>query len=153
MTASPVSPVMSQRDVVFTEFMLRMRATLAGEETAVPLRLQVSAARPVARATMEWFELRTRAEQVIAEANSMSPAGPVVDLDDEAGTGQLAFVIRSVAADHSYRISLGRAARTGWVELERSYQPTGAAMEPEDRGVLEDLIVELVARPRRTTSG
>jgi hypothetical protein len=143
----------SQRDVVFTEFMLRMRATLEGEDTSVPLRLRPSAARPVARAAMEWFELRARAEQVIAEANAMSLRGQVVDLDDEFGTGQLAFVIRTPSGDRSCRISLGLAGREGWVELNRSHEPARSALEPEDRAVLEDLVVELVAGGRRQEHG
>jgi hypothetical protein len=137
---------LSQRDVVFTPFMLRIRDMLDGTDRSAPLRLRASSLRPVAEATDEWFYLRARSEQVIAEANAMlhGRAAPV-DLQDEYGTGELGFVLRRGA--RSVRISLGRTGRQAWVELQRLYMTDARPVEPEEPAVLEDLVVELLAGP------
>jgi hypothetical protein len=135
-------PVESQRDVVFTPFMLRVRAVLEGEDRHVPLRLKPSARQRVAWAADEWFYLRCRSEQVIAEANAMlSGQAAPLDLIDEAGTGRLAFTLSW--QDRTSCLSLGQEGRQAWVELERSYAPAGPA-KPEDPSVLEDLVIELL---------
>jgi hypothetical protein len=134
----------SERDVVFTPFMLRVRDVLDGGDRSVPLRLRASSLHPVAHATDEWFYLRARSEQVIAEANAMLRGrAELVDLEDEYGTGVLAFVLRRGA--RSARVSLGQAGRQAWVELERRYVTGVQPVEPEDPAVLEDLVVELLA--------
>ena len=138
---------LSQRDVVFTPLMLRVRDVLDGADRSAPLRLRLSPMHPIAEATDEWFYLRARSEQVIAEANAMAVgrAAPV-DLEDEFGTGQLGFVLRR--GSRSVRICMGQTGREAWVELQR---PSTAAdehpVEPEDQDVLEDLVVELLADP------
>jgi len=135
----------SERDVVFTAFMLRVRDVLDGGDRAVPLRLRPSSLHPVAQATDEWFYLRARSEQVIAEANAMLRGhAELVDLQDEYGTGVLAFILRRGA--RSARISLGQTGRQAWVELERPYASGVQPVEPEDPAVLEDLVVELLAQ-------
>ncbi|GEL18837.1 hypothetical protein [Pseudonocardia asaccharolytica] len=141
-----------QRDVVFTPFMLRTRDVLDGEDRSTPLRLRPSCLHPVARATDEWFYLRARSEQVIAEANAMlrGRAAPV-DLLDEYGTGELGFVLRR--GDRSARIRLGQAGRQAWVELQRPYVADARPVEPEDPAVLEDLVVELLADTRAHQEG
>ena len=63
---------LSQRDVVFTPLMLRVRDVLDGADRSAPLRLRLSPVHPIAAATDEWFYLRARSEQVIAEANAMA---------------------------------------------------------------------------------
>src|SRR5687768_16475018 len=86
---------LSQRDVVFTPLMLRVRDVLDGTDRSAPLQLRVSPIQPLADATDEWFYLRALSEQVLAEANAMIGDRPhPVDLDDEYGTGQLGFVLR-----------------------------------------------------------
>lgn len=138
---------LSQRDVVFTPLMLRVRDTLDGEDRSAPLRLRVSPIQPIANATDEWFYLRARSEQVVAEANGMiGDRTSHVDLQDEYGTGQLAFVLRRGA--RSVRISMGQTGRDAWVELQRS-TTVGEELpvEPEDQDVLEDLVVQLLADP------
>lgn len=141
----------SQRDVVFTPFMLRVRAVLDGENRQAPVPLQPSAARRLAWAVDEWFYLRCRSEQVIAEANAMlSGRAAVLDLTDEAGTGRLAFTLRW--GDRSSCVWLGQTGRQGWVQLERSYRPACPPEEPADPSALEDLVIELlepVARGER----
>jgi hypothetical protein len=137
---------LSQRDVVFTPLMLRVRDVLDGADRSAPLRLRLSPVHPIAAATDEWFYLRARSEQVIAEANAMAVgrAAPV-DLEDEYGTGQLGFVLRR--GNRSVRICMGQAGREGWVELQRPSVADQYPVEPEDQDVLEDLVVELLADP------
>jgi len=133
----------SQRDVVFTPFMLRVRDLLEGAPSPAPLRLRASSLQPIAAANDEWFYLRARSEQVIAEANAMigSRAEPL-NLQDEYGTGHLSFTLRY--GDRTARISLGQTGRQAWVEMHRPYVGDLSAVEPEDPGVLEDLVVELL---------
>ena len=142
----------SQRDVVFTPFMLRVREVLDGADRSVPLRLRSSTLQPFARATDEWFYLRARSEQVIAEANAMlTGRAELVDIEDEVGTGRLAFVLQR--GERSARISMGQAGRQGWVELERRYAGSAQPLEPEDPDVLEDLVIELLRSRRGSTDG
>ena len=125
----------SQRDVVFTPFMLRVRELLDGTDRSAPLRLRSSTLQPFARATDEWFYLRARCEQVIAEANAMlTGRAELVDIEDEVGTGTLA-----------------QAGRQGWVELERRHARSAQPLEPEDPDVLEDLVIELLGSGRSST--
>jgi hypothetical protein len=133
----------SQRDVVFTPFMLRVRAALDGENRRTPVRLKPSAARRLAWAADEWFYLRCRSEQVIAEANAMlNGRAAVLDLTDEVGTGRLAFTLSW--GDRSSCMWLGETGRQGWVQLERSYQRASQPEEPTDPSALEDLVIELL---------
>ena len=120
----------SQRDVVFTPFMLRVRAAADGENRRTPVPLKPAAMQRVAWAADQWFCLRCRCEQVIAEANAMlTGRAAAVDLIDEFGTRRLAFTLSW--GDRSCRVWLGQTGRQGWVQLERSYQP---ASQPEEPG-------------------
>ena len=142
----------SQRDVVFTPFMLRVRATLDGENRQAPVPLQPSATRRLARAADAWFCLRCRSEQVIAEANAMLRGrAAVLDLTDEAGTGRLAFTLRW--EDRSSCVWLGETGRQGWVQLDRSYRPARQPEEPADPSALEDLVIELLEPVARENHG
>jgi hypothetical protein len=134
----------SQRDVVFTPLMLRVRDVLDGADRSAPLRLRVSSIHPIAEATDTWFYLRARSEQVVAETNAMigDRTGPV-DLEDEYGTGQLGFVLRRGA--RSVRICMVQSGRQAWVELQRPAAVDEVPVEPEDPAALEDLVVELLA--------
>ena len=137
---------LSQRDVVFTPLMLRVRDVLDGADRSAPLRLRVSPIQPIADATDEWFYLRARSEQVLAEANAMiGDRTDPVDLDDEYGTGQLGFVLRR--GGRSVRICMGQTGRQAWVELQRPSAVDEAPVEPEDQDVLEDLVIQLLADP------
>lgn len=152
-TVSPETPeipahIESQHDVVLTSFMLRVREFLEGADGG-QVGVRASLLKPVAEATDEWFYLRCRSEQMVAEANSVLPAGAAhLEIEDEYGTGRLAFVMR--CREQSSRISLGQASRQAWVELERSYRPDAGPVEPEGPETVEDLIIELmVERPGR----
>ncbi len=137
----------SQRDVVFTPFMLRVRAALDGENRETPVRLQSSATQRLAWAADQWFYLRCRCEQVIAEANAMLRGrAAALDLTDEVGTGRLAFTLRW--GDRSSCVWLGQAGRQGWVQLERSYRPASQPEEPVNPAALEDLVLELLEHVR-----
>ena len=142
---------MSERDVVFTPFMLRVREALAGsrDETVV-LHCQTSRLTSIAIAVDEWFMLRARAEHVMAEANAMlDPDLARIQLDDEYGTGELAFVLRW--SSRSWRIVIHEnvANRTARVELEGATQ-TAHPLKPVDQAFLEDLIISLLdLRPAR----
>ena len=140
----------SQRDVVFTEFMLKVRAAVQGElhQTTV-LHLEPSAPEAIAVAVHEWFELRTRAEHVICEANSMLEADTErIELDDEYGTGDLAFTIRwrdrqvrlAVHADglHSGHV---QTTERGW----SGHTPYAQDTKPAGQEFLEDLAIALIS--------
>jgi hypothetical protein len=147
----PERPLVSERDVVFTPFMLRVRATLDGTDTGAPPRLEPSRPRSRARAVDDWFALRARAEQVVAEANAMGAGVPVVDLEDEVGTGELAFVLR--VGPRWARLALRLSGREGWVDLRRNADPPGGPMEPADLAVLEDLIIDLLSGKGQGNAG
>ncbi|HEX2745482.1 MAG TPA: hypothetical protein VHN16_13905 [Streptosporangiaceae bacterium] len=133
----------SQRDVVFTPFMLRVRAAADGENRRAAVPLKPAAMQRLAWATDEWFYLRCRCEQVMAEANAMlNGRGAAMDLVDEYGTGRLAFTLSW--GDRSCCVWLGQAGRQGWVQLERSYRPASQPEKPADPAALEDLVIELL---------
>lgn len=101
------------------------------------------------RATYDWCYLGCRPEQVLAEANAMLPAGTtLVELQDEFGTGQLAFY-----ADRAGWVWLAQADRQGRVGLDRSCAPGDQAVAPEDTASLEDLVVELLAQDKESGHG
>jgi hypothetical protein len=141
-----MTAVMSERDVVFTPFMLRVRAALAGElpEPAKP-RLEPSVTRRIAVAVDEWFSLRARAEQLVAEANAMLGAGQErIELRDEYGTEVLAFVIARRGGWLRLLVHRDEQTRGGRVEIDR---PGGASpMHPVDLGFLEDLLVSMLEK-------
>jgi hypothetical protein len=96
----------------------------------------------VAAAADEWFSLRARAEQLVAEANAaLAARTPPLDLVDEAGTGELAFVVRHGAG--SVRVAMGRRRGRGWVEV---------VADPGDDPALEDLINDMLT-PERNGNG
>ena len=134
--------VESQRDVVFTPFMLRVRAAADGENRRTALPLKPAAMQRLAWAADAWFYLRCRSEQVMAEANAMlNGRAAALDLVDEVGTGRLAFTLSW--GDRSCCVWLGQTGRQGWVQLDRSYRP-GQPEEPADPSALEDLVIELL---------
>ena len=67
----------SERDVVFTPFMLRVRATLDGEPDRAPLRLRSSELQPTANAEDELVAL-VRAAWRTRSAPASSPSGCAV---------------------------------------------------------------------------
>jgi hypothetical protein len=139
----------SERDVVFTPFMLRVRDRVSGTAAeAGRLRVEASPVETIAFAVDEWFGLRARAEHVIAEANAMlDPAAPRIELDDEHGTGQLAFVLRW--GDRWARVLVAAGPSPEHAARVELQQPGGAAgVKPSDLSVVEDLIIDLLADKR-----
>jgi hypothetical protein len=134
----------SERDVVFTPFMRRVRAVLDGSASApAALSLRPSELQRRANAVDSWVSLRARAEQVVAEANAMSgSAAPLVALIDETESGELAFSLRG--ADRWARLRLEMVGGQGFVELITWTGTSPAPLEPVDRRVLEDLVLGLI---------
>lgn len=135
--------IVSERDVVFTPFMLRVRGVLDGAPDRRALALRASEERSLARAVDDWFNYRARAEQVVSEANAMLEGrAQLFDIEDEAGSGRLAFTIRW--RDRSCRFLVGEAGRRGRMMLERPGHVDEPPVEPVDRNVLEDLLVAMI---------
>jgi hypothetical protein len=133
------------REVVFTPFMLRVRNAVSGVADEHPtLHFEVSSPTSIAMAVDEWFGLRARAEHVIAEANAMlDPAVERIALEDEYGTGRLAFVLRWNNRSYRMLVHEDPAVRRAQVEVEGS---TGEdTVKPVDQAFLEDLAVSLVS--------
>ena len=127
--------------------MLRVRDVLDGADRSAPLRLRLSPLHPIAEATDEWFYLRARSEQVIAEANAMAVgrAAPV-DLEDEYGTGAARLRPAPGRPLGPHLHGPGRAGGVGGAAAAVG-GGRAAPVEPEDQDVLEDLVVELLADP------
>jgi hypothetical protein len=143
--SADVSSFVSERDVVFTPFMLRVRdiATRTSDER-VTLHFEASHATTIAVAVDEWFGLRARAEHVIAEANAMlEQDGDRIQLDDECGTGELAFVLRSSRRSYRFAVHVDAAARRARLAVENSALRGG--LKPVDLAFLEDLAASLLS--------
>lgn len=135
--------IQSQRDVVFTPLMLRVREAAAGIDVRARLRLTASRLRSVGTATDDWVGQRARAEQVIAEANAMlTGTTEVIDLEDRIGEDLLGFTLSRL--DRTAEITLRLVDRQAWLELTRSWAPVAGPVELVDQQVLEDLVIELV---------
>jgi|1186.fasta_scaffold19256_2 hypothetical protein len=133
----------SARDVVFTPFMLRVRDALSGAaHEPVVLHYEASHPTSIAVAVDEWFGLRARAEHVIAEANAMLEAhAQRIALEDEYGTGRLAFVLRW--HDRAWRILVHDDAAVHRARVE--VEGRDGAVKPVDQAFLEDLAVSLLS--------
>jgi hypothetical protein len=142
----------SQRDVVFTPLMLRVREAVRGATARGSAAVQLSTLHGIAQANDECVALRCRAEQVIAEANAMLPPGlPRFDLSDECdmtpdGAAMLAFTVGY--ENRAFRLWLTQSGRRAWIELRRSWVDTAGPFEPTDLAALEDLLVEILATGR-----
>ena len=140
----------SQRDVVFTPFMLRVRETV-GHDVVASTVLHMEASRPtsIAVAVDEWFGLRARAEHVISEANGMlDPGVERIALDDEYGTGNLAFTLRW--RDRALRIGVhADTAHRGHVVVDdpgwAQHPSVAGHLKPVDQKFLKDLTVSLLS--------
>jgi hypothetical protein len=135
----------SERDVVFTPFMLRVRETLNGASgECVTLHYEASRPARIAVAVDEWFSLRARAEHVIAEANAMlDPGSDRIRLEDEFGTGQLAFVLGWRERSCRVLVHQDLAAHLARVEVQDSTRHR--ALKPVDQTFLEDLALSLLS--------
>lgn len=136
----------SQRDVVFTPFMLRMREAVRGGDAPAVLHFEPSRPTGIAVAVDEWFYLRAKAEHVLCEANAMLDADAErIELEDEFGTGHLSFTMRW--RDRSVRIGVGiDDLHTAHVRTEESsWSAGGPDVKPTDEDFMEDLAVALVS--------
>ena len=90
---------------------------------------------------------------MIAEANAMlTGRAELVDIEDEVGTGTLAFVLQSWRAVGPDLDGSGRTSGMGGAgaALRRGAR---SRVEPEDPDVLEDLVIELLGSGRSSTDG
>lgn len=145
----------SVHDVLLTPFMVRVREATTGGDASATLVFRRSRPELIAVAVDEWFGLRIRAEQVIAEANSMlATRGDHIMLEDEYGTGSLSFTLRW--RDRSVKVAVDQAdLHSGQVITEsatfRPNQLSGSVgVHPENEAFLEELAVSLVAINRPT---
>lgn len=140
----------SQRDVVFTPFMLRVRAAVEVElDEPTVLHIEPSAPEAIAVTVFEWFELRTLAEHVLCEANAMlAEDAERIQLVDEYGTDELAFTISW--KDRSVRLAVHEdAGRTAHIQTTESgwtgHAQYSADTKPASDKFLEDLAVALLS--------
>lgn len=137
----------SVHDVVLTPFMVRVREATTGGVSSATLVFRRSRPELIAVAVDEWFNLRTRAEHAIAEANSMlDHAGDHIILEDEYGTGHLSFTLRW--RDRSVRVAVDQDGRhSGRVVASSSdFAPSQPhEVHPADQQFIEELAVSLVA--------
>ncbi|MBS4730324.1 hypothetical protein MSM1_19015 [Mycobacterium sp. SM1] len=136
----------SQRDVVFTPFMLRVRDAVRGARTApAKLRFEPSGTCSIAVAVDEWVELRAYAEQMIAEANAMLDADTErITLHDEYGTGVLAFELSW--RGHRFRLLVHRDPLGHTAHLEIGDDLHAEPEKPAGRTALDDIIIDMLAQ-------
>jgi hypothetical protein len=128
-------------DVVYTPFMNRIAVADAPHDVA----LVPSEPRSLARAVDDWCAMRGMAEYVIAQANSMVPAGiSPVELTDEPYA--LAFVLTHGA--QWVRLGLLREGDSARLELERSWSGR-TDVEPAEPAVLEEIVITLLSPTNR----
>lgn len=149
----PPTAEQSLHDVLLTPFMVRVREATTGGDSRATLVFRRSRPQLIAVAVDEWFGLRIRAEQVIAEANSMlHDEGDPIILEDEYGTGHLSFTLRW--RDRSVTVGVDQGdLHYGQVVTHSGTFPPGASwgsteVHPADQAFLEELAVSLVAIDR-----
>lgn len=141
--------ITSQRDVVFTPFMLRVGEVVEGSPPApTELRMEPSNVRSIACAVDEWVELRTYAEQMVAEANAMlAPETERITLWDEFGEDVLAFQLGWREQGFRMFVNTDASGHYGQVEVGAGLQ--ARAEKPVERTVLDDLIVNMLIRAKQ----
>ncbi|MDO5499927.1 MAG: hypothetical protein Q4F67_09635 [Propionibacteriaceae bacterium] len=135
----------SPHDVVLTPFMVRVREATTGGDSSATLVFKRSRPVQIAVATWEWFGLRTRAEHVISEANSMlDPDGDHILLEDEYGTGHLSFTLRW--RDRAVRVSVDQEdIHSGHIVAESAdFAAMAEEVLPEDEAFMEELAISLI---------
>ncbi|HHV21883.1 MAG TPA: hypothetical protein GXZ30_10180 [Propionibacterium sp.] len=136
----------SPHDVVLTPFMVRVREATSGGDSTATLVFRHSRPERIAVATWEWFGLRTRAEHVISEANSMlDPNGDHITLEDEYGTGHLSFTLRW--RDRSVCVAVDQDdPHTGQIVANSpDFEPSEAGdVLPDNEAFMEELAVSLI---------
>lgn len=136
----------SPHDVVLTPFMVRVREATSGGDSSATLKFRRSRPELITVAVDEWFNMRARAEQVIAEGNSMlKPEGDHITLEDEHGTGHLSFTLRW--RDRYVKVAVDQDdLHSGHVVTESSGLQPGEGIEvtPDDDGFMEELAISLI---------
>jgi hypothetical protein len=138
----------SQRDVVFTPFMLRVRDAVNGNVSAgsSQMPVELSETCSIAVAVDEWVGLRTYGEHMIAEANAMlDPGSERIELLDECGAGVLAFQI--LWKGRGYRLFIDQSADGHRGRIEAGDEDHPISEKPADLRALDDLIIDMLSRP------
>lgn len=138
----------SERDVVFTPFMLRVRDVVSGNvaEGVAPMQVEPSENSSIAVAVDEWVGLRTYAEHMISEANAMlDPGAERIELFDECGGGVLAFQI--VWNGRGYRLFIDQSPDGHRGRIEAGIGSRVVAEKPADQHAIDDLIIDMLTRP------
>lgn len=139
----------SQRDVVFTPFMLRVRDAVSGTSTEpAELRFEPSGTCSIAVAVDEWFGLRAYAEHMVAEANAMLDTDTErIALCDEYGTGVLAFELGWRGRKFRLLVHADAPGHTGRLEVgdDLDAQPE----KPVEQRALDDVIIDMLIQARQ----
>lgn len=141
---NPMTSSDSQRDVVFTPFMLRVRDAVNGTSTEpTTLRFEPSGVCSIAVAVDEWFGLRAYAEHVIAEANAMLDADTErITLQDEYGTGVLAFALGWRGRRFRLLVHADTPGHTGRLEVGDDLD--ARPEKPVEQRALDDVIIDML---------
>lgn len=137
-------------DVLLTPFMVRVREATTGGDGTATLVFRRSRPEKIAVAIWEWFGLRTKAEHIIAEANSMlAPGGDHIILEDECGTGHLSFTLRW--RDRTVTVGVDQEnIHSGQIIADSSdFAPSGEVL-PDNEAFMEELAISLLAIDRPT---
>ncbi|MEB3022118.1 hypothetical protein [[Mycobacterium] crassicus] len=139
-----MTSVVSQRDVVFTPFMLRVRDAVNGTSPEpTKLRFEPSGTCSIAAAVDEWFGLRTYAEHMISEANAMLDADAErIELRDECGTGVLAFELSWRGRRLRLSIDIDPPGHTA--RLTTGDDHHAQTEKPSDIRALDDIIIDML---------
>lgn len=136
----------SPHDVLLTPYMVRIREAMSGGDASSTLRYRTALPESIAHAIDEWFNLRTRAEHVISEANSMlDPNSDHITLNDEFGTGHLSFTLEW--RDRQVNVGVERLGlHEGMLVLSSDkFAPQDAGrVSPEGDRFMDELAVALI---------
>lgn len=136
----------SLHDVVLTPYMVRVREAMSGGDASSTLQYRLARPQSIALAIDQWFNLRTRAEHIISEANAMlDPGSDHISLTDEFGTGHLSFTLQW--RDREVNLAVERLGlHEGMVVLRSDeFTPRDAGqVSPEGDRFMDELAVSLI---------
>lgn len=126
-----------------TPFMIAVQSLLEGEQAPAP-HTEPSQARSVAVATDAQVMVRSLAEQLVCEANSvLAEHGAALTLVDDSGPNELAFTMGY--RDRSARVRTTLSGRTAVAQLLIPGLPGDQARQLSTEDELQALVLSLVA--------
>lgn len=127
-----------------TPFMIAVQSLLEGEQQAPAPHTEPSQARSVAVATDAQVMVRSLAEQLVCEANSvLAEHGAALTLVDDSGPNELAFTMGY--RDRSARVRTTLSGRTAVAQLLIPGLPGDQARQLSTEDELQALVLSLVA--------